>query len=128
MDDLLNMLLKHVSYRFACVVGLASYMERLSEQRRREFLINAYVLAARGVVQRANEWTLFRDRQPVEHVFEDDDEGKGLLMRRLEIEGLPRPRFRWAVDRPRGLQRFRAQTSTHTKCCVLHRNGLRGEM
>jgi hypothetical protein len=100
MDDLLNILIKHVSYKFACVVRLASYTEHLSEQRRREFLINAYVLAARGVVQRANEWSLLRDRQPVEHVFEDGDEGKGLLMRRLKIEGLPRPRFRWAVDRP----------------------------
>ena len=48
--------------------------------RKDEFLLNAYVLAARDG-QLAHEWTLYRDHKPVQHIFEDGDKGKGMQRR-----------------------------------------------
>ena len=99
MDDLLEILIRHSFRKFCCVVKNESYSEHLAAPLRDQFLLNAYVLAARGVVQLAHEWTLYRDNKPLEHIFEKGDKGKGMLMERMKIEGLAAPAFRWGKDR-----------------------------
>src|SRR5215470_8622631 len=57
-----------------------SYSEHLAVSRKDEFLLNAYVLAARDG-QLAHEWTLYRDHKPVRHILEEGDKGKGMQRR-----------------------------------------------
>jgi len=98
IDDLLEIILSHASAKFSCAVINKSYAANISEANKRRFLLNAYVLAARAVIELVHEWTLYRDNRPVEHVFEEGDEGKGMLIERMQIEGLHKPSFRWGKD------------------------------
>ncbi len=98
MDDLLDIVIRHSFRKFCCVVRNESYSEHLVAPPKDEFLLNAYVLAARGVVQIAHEWTLYRDNKPLQHIFEEGDKGKGMLIERMRIEGLPTPAFKWGKD------------------------------
>jgi hypothetical protein len=98
MDDLLDIVVRHAFRKFCCVVRNQSYSELLAKSLVDEFRLNAYVLAARGAVELAHAWTLYRDNRPTEHVFEEGDKGKGMLLERMRIEGLPIPAFRWGKD------------------------------
>jgi hypothetical protein len=66
---------------FACVVDHAIYEEIDAQYELSEAVGNPYAHAARDIMAHANRWLRKSQRGiPVEYVFEDGDEGKGLLL------------------------------------------------
>jgi len=71
LDDLVDIIQWHASAKFACAIINKSFTTSISPANRQQFLLNSYVLAARAVIELANEWSLYRDNSPFAHVFEE---------------------------------------------------------
>jgi hypothetical protein len=98
LGDLVGIIKSHVYRKFASVVIMNSW-NKLSDQNKRDYSLNAYVLAARSCAARVREWLEAESyTSPTGYAFEDGDEGKGLLDKRFVEDNLPRPVFKPKKD------------------------------
>ncbi len=92
--DLMAIIQRHVYRKFGTVVKNVHVEQHLSEDVRRQILVNGYVVAGRTTIADVTRW---REREgwetAVSYVFEDGDEGKGALSDLLDQHGYPRPSF-----------------------------------
>jgi hypothetical protein len=100
LSDLSDIIFNHAFRKFGCAVVNKTFTEHFSEKNRHLFRINSYCLAAMTAAATVDNWAESeRIRTPVELVFEDGDEGKGMLMDRMSGIGRPLPVFRPKKDR-----------------------------
>ncbi len=94
--------------------GVASYVEYEAfdivnkSHCLNEWIGNPYSLAGRDCAKESTKWVLGQLGEthatpalPLQHIFEDGDEGKGLLMSLMEKDNFPSPAFKPSRDRVR---------------------------
>lgn len=94
LADLLTIITGTVYRQFGCAIEMENF-DKLSAENKKEFSLNAYALAARTCAADIRRW-LDEQKWPsrTAYVFEDGDEGKGLLIKRFEKDALPTPSFK----------------------------------
>jgi hypothetical protein len=96
--DLLDIIRSHVYRQFASAIEMNTF-DRLSSENKKEFSLNAYVLAARTCAADVRRWQEEEKFQPpTAYAFEDGDEGKGLMTERFLKDGLAAPVFKGKKD------------------------------
>jgi hypothetical protein len=99
-NDLMDIIASHTFRKAACGILIKPYSSRLSEKTRKAFRLNAFVICARTCVAKINLWAQSeRIPTPIEYVFEEGDEGRGMLMDRFQKDCLPMPVFKPKKDR-----------------------------
>ncbi|THJ20816.1 MAG: DUF3800 domain-containing protein [Nitrospira sp. CG24D] len=91
-NDLIDIIADNVFQKFSCGLNIKNYSERLSEDSRQRGKVNAYVLCAMACAQRVRQWARWQDHhEPIEYVFDQDDDGWGLLQDSFKNDGFPAP-------------------------------------
>lgn len=98
--DLMGIIKAHVYCKFGCAIENDQFYA-LSPANQQEFALNAYSLAGRTCVADVYKWKARNGlgHVPTGYVFEEGDEGAGLLVQRMEEDGHATPRFKPKVDR-----------------------------
>jgi hypothetical protein len=98
-SDLMDIIRSHAYEKFGCVVVNRVLAEEMSEETKKEFLINAYSLGGRSCAADVRTWQRSWGGKFVpELVFEDGDIGKGFLRNTLLRDGFAEPLFRPKKD------------------------------
>jgi hypothetical protein len=93
LGDLVGLVQPNSFRKFGCVVVNASFAT-MSEAQRDEFLMTAYVLAARTCAGSVAQWAMDEKiRKPIAYVFEEGDLDPGKLTERMIADGFPAPIF-----------------------------------
>ncbi len=92
LADLMELIRSHAYQKFGSIVVNESFQEHVSEEIKRRFVANAYVLAGWGCAADMSLWAK-REKitKPFRLVFEDGDIGKGKLVERLLHDGYTAP-------------------------------------
>lgn len=93
LGDLLGLIKSHAYRQFSSAVEMKTF-SRLSAENKRKSSLNAYVLAARTCAADVRRWQGQEGfYSPTAFIFEDGDEGRGMLKRRFLEDGLSEPIF-----------------------------------
>lgn len=96
--DLMDILKRHVYRKIGCTI-INKNFGILSEENRKHFRLNAYVMAGRNCDKQVREWALEeRIRSSIPLVFEDGDEGQTDLRGRLLTDTGRSPIFKYKKD------------------------------
>jgi hypothetical protein len=99
LSDLLGIIKSHVYRLFSSSIEMHTF-HHLSDENKREYSLNAYVLAARSCAADVRRW---QEREkftpPTAYAFEDGDEGRGQLEKRFLDDNLSKPVFKPKKDR-----------------------------
>jgi hypothetical protein len=99
-DDLIDIIMAHAFRKVACGILIKPYSQRLSHKTKTAFRLNAFVVCARTCVAKINLWAQSEKiNTPIEYVFEEGDEGGGMLMERFKDDALALPIFKPKKDR-----------------------------
>jgi hypothetical protein len=100
LGGLMDIIRSHVYRKFGCVVENSQFY-RLSKDNQKEFSLNAYSLAGRSCVADVALWKRQEamSHVPIAYVFEEGDDGVGLLTDRMLKDGHSRPHFLPKKDR-----------------------------
>jgi hypothetical protein len=100
LSDLIDIILRHAFQRkCGCSIILTTFAS-LSPDIKGEYVLTAYVLAARTCVSQVRLWALKeRIRSSIRFVFEKGDLGQGRLTKRMEDDGIRAPDFQPKTDR-----------------------------
>jgi len=99
LADLMEIIVSNASRKFSVSIKSGSLEQHINPELREHYLMNAFVLAARGCAGKVLAWAR-RDRikTPIRYVFEDGDKGKGKLIERFEYDGFGTPDFEYKKD------------------------------
>jgi hypothetical protein len=96
--DLIGIIKGHVYRQFASAIEMRT-LDKLSGANKKEYALNAYVLAARSCAADVRIWQEKEHFQPATaYVFEDGDDGKGKMTERFLNDNLPIPHFKAKKD------------------------------
>lgn len=98
-NDLIDLIEKFAFRKLACGLEIQPFSKHISIDIKTKYRLNAFVFCARTCVAKATKWA--RDERittPLEYVFEEGDEGRGLLMARFQQDCLSSPVFRPKKD------------------------------
>lgn len=99
-SDLMDILKRNVSRKFMSVTINEALDDKMNDETKSQFHINAYSLGGRTCCARLREWLEEEQwKTALELVFEDGDIGKGLLSKTLLRDGFPEPLFKPKKDR-----------------------------
>jgi len=92
--DLVKIITSNVYRQFAWAIEMGNF-DTLSVENKKTYSLNAYVLAARTCGADIRRWQEQENfKVPTAYVFEDGDDGKGMLIQRYEQDALPTPHFK----------------------------------
>jgi hypothetical protein len=100
LGDLMGIIKSHAYRKIGCVIENDEFY-RLAEPNQKEFSLNAYTLAARTCVADVSNWKKREglSHVPTGYVFEEGDDGKGMLIKRMQEDGYSLPYFLPKKDR-----------------------------
>jgi hypothetical protein len=96
--DLIGIIKGNVYRQFASAVEMRTF-STLSEENKKEYALNAYVLAARSCAADVRIWQEKENFKPATaYVFEEGDEGKGKMIERFLGDNISLPLFKPKKD------------------------------
>lgn len=91
-NDLIDIIKPYVRQKFACGVPIKVYQEKLSEEFRQEWRMNAYVMCGMACAERARLWAMQEGiTDPLVYIFDQDDVGWGMLKEQFALKDFPEP-------------------------------------
>jgi hypothetical protein len=87
LADLMDIIQKHAFRKFGCAVDNEMFLRHLSKERRGEYFLDAYALAAMDCTAQVLRWCKTQpapEFYKVRFVFEDGDLGKGKLNQTIQ--------------------------------------------
>lgn len=98
LGDLVGLIKSHVYRLFASAIEMKTF-DTLSEENKKEYSLNAYVLAARSCAADVRRWQeREKFKPPTAYAFEEGDKGKGMLTKRFLDDNLSKPVFKPKKD------------------------------
>lgn len=96
--DLIGIIKGRAYRKFASAIEMRTF-NRLSDANKKQYALNAYVLAARSCATDVRIWQEKEHFQPATaYVFEDGDDGRGKMIQRFLNDNLPIPHFKPKKD------------------------------